>query len=85
MDGGTQGKLRAVEIRFVAEQVRRLEEEKEIRMFEVRPMEEPEEKRIEEFRRKIHEIYDGTALGTTVPKDPPGRGPFGEAFIPLVP
>ena len=76
------GKLDDLENTTVVEKLQEVDE-REVRMFEVRPSEHPEEERIEGFRKRIHETYDGTALGSTVPKNPPKRGPFGEAFIPL--
>ena len=53
-----------------------------ISMFSVRSsVEEPEEERIEKLRRKIMEQYSGTVLTSTIPQDPPKRGPYGEAKI----
>ena len=43
-----------------------------------------EDPRVEQFRAKIHEDYDGTVLRTDVLPDPPVRGPYGYAYIPLV-
>ena len=44
----------------------------------------PEDCRIEEFRARIHKDYDGSVLCTEVLPDPPVRGPYGYAYIPLV-
>ncbi len=38
---------------------------------------------VEEMRKKIHEDYDGTALGSEPPIDPPVRGRYGYANITL--
>ena len=43
-----------------------------------------DEGKVEEYRKKIHEDFDGTVLGSKVPRDPPIRGLFGEARIDLV-
>jgi len=42
-----------------------------------------EEKRVEVYRAKIKEDFDGAVFGSKVPKDPPVRGLFGEARIDL--
>ena len=53
-----------------------------ISMFSVRStLEEPEEERLETIRRRLMEDYSGTVLTSTIPKDPPKRGPHGEAKI----
>jgi len=46
---------------------------------------EPTERecRIAEYIRKSHEDYDGKVLCEEVPPDPPVRGPYGYAYIPL--
>ena len=40
-------------------------------------------KRLEELRAKIHHDFDGTALREELFPDPPVRGMFGYAYIPL--
>ena len=39
---------------------------------------------MEELHKAIHRDFDGTDLGTEVIKNPPVRGLYGEAYIPLV-
>ena len=51
--------------------------------IEARDGEGVEDPRIEEFRQKIHARYDGTVLCHEVTPDPPVRGPYGYAYIPL--
>ena len=43
-----------------------------------------EDPRIQAFRTKIHEDYDGVVMCSDVTPDPPVRGPYGYAYIPLV-
>ena len=38
--------------------------------------------KLEELRKKVHEDFDGTALGNEVIPDPPVRGNYGYAYIP---
>ena len=52
-----------------------------VSMFTVRPNSEPEDERIEEFRRIIFKDFEGTVLTSHVSHDPPKRGPYGEAKI----
>ena len=40
---------------------------------------------LDKFRAKLHEDFDGTALRSEVFPDPPVRGPYGYAHIPLEP
>jgi hypothetical protein len=42
-----------------------------------------EEKRVDVYRAKIKEDFDGAVFGSKVPKDPPVRGLVGEARIDL--
>ena len=44
---------------------------------------EAEDPRTEEFRARIHRDYDGVVLDSKVKPDPPMRGPYGQAYIPL--
>ena len=55
-------------------------------LFFVNPLtnEKQEDPRVEEMRQKLIETYDGVLLGTEVIPDPPKRGPYGEAYIPLI-
>ena len=39
--------------------------------------------RVEDFRKKIHDDYDGVVLRDEVISDPPVRGDYGNAYIPL--
>ena len=73
------------------EVVKRLDEpleERKIREITITPEMEklPEgwdKERIENLRAKLHEDYDGTALRDEIEPDPPVRGLFGYAYIPL--
>ena len=47
--------------------------------FVTRQAGEQEEERVEEFRRKVMEEYQGTVLTSILSKDPPKRGPYGHA------
>ena len=42
--------------------------------------------RVEDFRKQLHEDFDGSVLRTNLPvmKELPDRGPYGYAYIPLV-
>ena len=42
-----------------------------------------EDSAVEELRRKIHEDFDGTVLRDEIIPDPPVRGRYGYAYIPL--
>ena len=42
-----------------------------------------DEEKAETFRKKIHDDYDGVVLRNEVPPDPPVRGMYGYAYIPL--
>jgi hypothetical protein len=55
-------------------------------LFTVNPIthEKEEDPRIVEFRKKIETDYEGVVLGSEIPQDPPKRGPYGEAYIPLI-
>lgn len=51
-----------------------------IRSHEGQGVEDP---RVEEYRAKIIEDYGGVVLASEVKPDPPIRGPYGQAYIPL--
>ena len=46
-----------------------------------------EDPRVESFREALHRDYDGAVIRSDLPprKDHPDRGPYGYAYIPLVP
>ena len=45
--------------------------------------EDPKEKEVEAYRKKIHDDYDGIVLRDEIIRSPPERGPHGYAYIPL--
>ena len=61
------------------------EQPHKVRAFQARGVEETEEERVEELRKKIFADYEGKVLDNRVPRDPPNRGPFGTAHIYLKP
>ena len=58
-------------------------EASEVRTFHTSEVDEPEKERIEELVKKIHEDFDGSALESKVKPDPPVRGKYGYAYVPL--
>ena len=53
-------------------------------IIQAHPAEGLEDPRVQEFRDKIHKDYDGEVFNDEVPPDPPVRGPYGYAYIPLI-
>ena len=70
------------EIRMIAQAIAEAEKLTHVRgIIQEFPSEEPEDHRVEEYRAKIHQKYDGIVLKEEVDPDPPVRGPYGEAKI----
>ena len=77
-------KLSKGDERWLAGKLMKEEKEREIRPMVISSGESiSEDPRVEELREAIHRDYDGVVLGTEVIPDPPERGPYGYAFIPL--
>ena len=78
--------LKEAEIRLVARKLSVFSEKKKVRgIIQVFPSEDAEEAWVEEYRKKIHETYDGIVLREEVIPDPPVRGKYGYAKILLKP
>ena len=76
--------LTDAENRIVAEQLLHMNKDMRIRgVIQEYRDDNPEDARAEEFRKKIHEDYDGTVLREEVYPDPPERGAYGYARIDL--
>ena len=78
--------LTDAEIRLVARKLSAFSEKKKVRgIIQVFPSDDAEESRVEDYRKKIHDAYDGTVLREEVIPDPPVRGKYGYAKILLKP
>ena len=80
--------LSETELKEVAKRLDKPLEERKIREVIATPTEEKlpdnwDRNRIEDYRKKIHDDFDGTALRGEIEPDPPVRGLFGYAYIPL--
>ena len=76
------------ELQIVDAQLQRASVTHQVRVIEVgqNPDSLPagwDEQKLEKLREKIHQDFDGTALREEVFPDPPVRGLYGYAFIPL--
>ena len=54
-----------------------------VRPLVVTPDPTNEDPAVKELTEALHREYDGVVMGTEVVPDPPIRGPYGQAYIPL--
>jgi hypothetical protein len=76
-------KLTDEDIDVVVRNLLRVPEALACNYIEAHEAEGVEDPRVEEFRHKIHDMYDGVVLCKEVKPDPPVRGLYGYASIPL--
>lgn len=71
-------------IRRILQKIEKLDApDKQVRPLILTPEPTEPEAKVKELEEALHRDFDGVVLGTEVLPDPPIRGPYGQAYIPL--